>query len=69
MVGGAITGALSMLVGAKLMAPHGGIFVLLIPNAITPALLYLGAIIIGSLVTGLGYAFIKRGAAHVAVTS
>ncbi|WP_434985229.1 PTS fructose-like transporter subunit IIB [Vreelandella zhaodongensis] len=69
MAGGAITGALSMLVGAKLMAPHGGIFVLLIPNAITPVLLYLGAIVIGSLVTGLGYAFIKRGAAQVAVTS
>lgn len=67
--GGALTGALSMLVGAQLMAPHGGIFVLLIPNAITPALLYLGAIVAGSLVTGLGYAFIKRGAAQVAVTS
>lgn len=67
--GGALTGALSMLIGAQLMAPHGGIFVLLIPNAITPALLYLGAIVAGSLVTGLGYAFIKRGAAQVAVTS
>ncbi|CEP35667.1 MULTISPECIES: PTS fructose-like transporter subunit IIB [unclassified Halomonas] len=67
--GGALTGALSMLVGAKLMAPHGGIFVLLIPNAITPALLYLGAIVAGSLVTGLGYAFIKRGAAQVAVAT
>mgnify|MGYP000536309689 CR=1 FL=1 len=65
--GGAVTGALSMLVGAQLMAPHGGIFVLLIPNAITPVLLYLGAIVIGSLVTGLGYAAIKRGAAPVAV--
>ena len=67
--GGALTGALSMLVGAKLMAPHGGIFVLLIPNAITPALLYLGAIVAGSLVTGLSYAFIKRGAVQVAVAS
>ncbi|SEL01162.1 PTS fructose-like transporter subunit IIB [Halomonas daqiaonensis] len=67
MVGGAITGALSMLVGAKLMAPHGGIFVLLIPNAITPVLLYLAAIVIGSLVTGLGYAAIKRGSQAVAV--
>ncbi|MGQ7263421.1 PTS fructose-like transporter subunit IIB [Vreelandella sp. V005] len=67
--GGALTGALSMLVGAKLMAPHGGIFVLLIPNAITPALLYLGAIVAGSLVTGLSYAFIKRGAAQVAVAT
>ncbi|WP_373191120.1 PTS fructose-like transporter subunit IIB [Halomonas sp.] len=67
MVGGAITGALSMLVGAKLMAPHGGIFVLLIPNAITPVLWYLAAIIIGSLVTGLGYAAIKRGSQPVAI--
>ncbi|WP_163577371.1 PTS fructose-like transporter subunit IIB [Halomonas faecis] len=69
MIGGAITGALSMLVGAQLMAPHGGIFVLLIPNAITPAFLYLGAIVIGSLVTGLGYAALKRSAAPVAVTA
>ncbi|MCE8034152.1 MAG: PTS fructose-like transporter subunit IIB [Halomonas sp.] len=67
MLGGAITGALSMLVGAQLMAPHGGIFVLLIPNAITPVVLYLGAIVAGSLITGLGYAAIKRGAAPVAV--
>jgi len=67
MVGGAITGALSMLVGAKLMAPHGGVFVLLIPNAINPVLLYLAAIVIGSLVTGLGYAAIKRGRQAVAV--
>lgn len=67
MIGGAITGAISMLVGAKLMAPHGGIFVLLIPNAITPVLLYLAAIVIGSLVTGFGYAMIKRDAAPVAV--
>ncbi|NIC06736.1 PTS fructose transporter subunit IIBC [Billgrantia bachuensis] len=69
MLGGAITGALSMLVGAQLMAPHGGIFVLLIPNAITPVVLYLGAIVAGSLVTGLGYAAIKRGAAPVAVAA
>ncbi|SDL93389.1 PTS system, fructose-specific IIC component [Modicisalibacter muralis] len=65
MVGGAITGALSMLFGAELMAPHGGIFVLLIPNAITPVLLYLAAIVAGALVTGLGYAMIKRGEAPV----
>ncbi|QTF91881.1 PTS fructose-like transporter subunit IIB [Halomonas sp. BM-2019] len=65
--GGAVTGALSMLVGAQLMAPHGGIFVLMIPGAITPVLLYLAAIVIGSLITGLGYAAIKRGATPVAV--
>ncbi|MFP1462711.1 fructose-specific PTS transporter subunit EIIC [Escherichia coli] len=31
-------GAISMAIGAKLMAPHGGLFVLLIPGAITPVL-------------------------------
>ena len=59
-VGGALTGALSMAFGAKLLAPHGGLFVLLIPNAINHALLYLLAILAGSLVTGVIYAVIKK---------
>ena len=59
-IGGALTGAVSMLVGAKLMAPHGGLFVLLIPGAITPVLGYLLAIAVGTLVAGLGYAILKR---------
>lgn len=59
-VGGALTGALSMFFGCKLMAPHGGLFVLLIPNAINHALLYLLAIVIGSVVTGVLYALLKR---------
>ncbi|WP_110686122.1 PTS fructose-like transporter subunit IIB [Salinicola aestuarinus] len=63
MIGGAVTGALSMGFGVQLMAPHGGLFVLLIPNAVNMALLYLVAIAAGSLITGLGYAAIKRGAA------
>lgn len=58
--GGALTGALSMYFGCKLMAPHGGLFVLLIPNAINHALLYMLAILLGSLLTGLLYALIKR---------
>lgn len=58
--GGALTGALSMAFGAKLLAPHGGLFVLLIPNAINYALLYLLAILAGSLLTGVIYAVIKR---------
>lgn len=61
MIGGAVTGALSMWFGIKLMAPHGGLFVLLIPNAVNQALLYLLAIAAGSLVTGVGYALLKRG--------
>ena len=59
-VGGAITGAISMYIGAKLMAPHGGLFVLLIPGAITPVLGYLVSIIVGTAVAGLGYAILKR---------
>jgi len=58
--GGALTGALSMYFGCKLMAPHGGLFVLAIPNAINHALLYLLAIVAGSLVTAVVYALLKR---------
>ncbi|MDO4223039.1 MAG: fructose-specific PTS transporter subunit EIIC [Acinetobacter sp.] len=59
-LGGAITGALVALIGAKVAAPHGGIFVLLIPNAVNHALLYIVAIAVGSLVTGVLYAMLKR---------
>ncbi|MGA4473588.1 fructose-specific PTS transporter subunit EIIC [Ectopseudomonas chengduensis] len=62
--GGALTGALSMYFGCKLMAPHGGLFELLIPNAINHALLYLLAIVAGSLVTGVLYALIKQSEAQ-----
>ena len=58
--GGALTGALSMYFGCKLMAPHGGLFVMLIPNAMNHALLYLLAIVAGSVVTGVTYALLKR---------
>lgn len=58
--GGAVTGALVALFHCELVTPHGGVFVLLIPNAINHAWLYLIAIAAGSLVTGLSYALIKR---------
>ncbi|WP_025120620.1 MULTISPECIES: PTS fructose transporter subunit IIBC [unclassified Serratia (in: enterobacteria)] len=64
--GGALTGALSMAFGAKLMAPHGGLFVLLIPGAISPVLLYLLAIVAGTLLAGVAYAVIKRSEVPVA---
>jgi len=59
MAGGAVTGALSMLFGCKLMAPHGGLFVLFIPGAISPVFMYIIAIAAGTAVTGFGYAMIK----------
>jgi PTS system fructose-specific IIC component len=60
MAGGALTGALSMLFGAQLMAPHGGLFVLLIPGAISPVVMYMAAIAAGTAVTGFTYAFLKK---------
>ncbi len=58
--GGALTGALSMLFSVKLLAPHGGLFVLLIPNAVSPVLPYLLAIIVGTAATGITYGMLKR---------
>lgn len=55
-VGGALTGALSMLAGITLAAPHGGLFV--IPFVSQP-LFYLAIIGLGSLVTGGLYALIR----------
>ncbi|MGB1478607.1 MAG: fructose-specific PTS transporter subunit EIIC, partial [Marinobacter salsuginis] len=69
MIGGAITGALSMLFTVKLMAPHGGLFVLAIPNAVSVVLPYLIAIAVGSLVIGFGYALLKTGKAEVAAAT
>lgn len=58
--GGAVTGGLVALFHCELVTPHGGIFVLLIPNAISHAWLYLAAIAIGSCITGVIYALLKR---------
>lgn len=61
-VGSALTGALSMLFGCMLRAPHGGIFVLGIPNAVTNVGLYALAIVIGTVATaGLVIVFKKPG--------
>lgn len=64
--GGALTGALSMAFHAQLMAPHGGLFVLLIPGAITPVLGYLVAIIAGTVLAGGAYVVLKRSDAQLA---
>ena len=60
MLGGALTGALSMFFGAKLLAPHGGIFVFFIPNAIQPVLWFGLAIAVGAVTTGALYSVLKR---------
>lgn len=53
MVGSAVAGALSMLFGATLAVPHGGIFVLPIPNAVGNLPMYIVAILAGTLVAML----------------
>ncbi|MDV7145877.1 PTS fructose-like transporter subunit IIB [Tropicimonas sp. TH_r6] len=50
-VGSAVTGALSMILGCELVAPHGGVFVLAIPNAVVNLAGYAAAIVIGTLIT------------------
>ena len=59
MTGSAVAGALSMVSGAQLHVPHGGIFVLPIPNAVDHLIPYIGAIIAGTLVTA-GMLFILK---------
>jgi PTS system fructose-specific IIC component len=60
MLGSAVTGALSMFFQCQLRVPHGGIFVLPIPNAVTNLPMYMLAIVIGTVVTAGALFFLKR---------
>jgi fructose PTS system EIIBC or EIIC component len=60
MVGSATAGALALALGSKLVVPHGGIFVLLIPNAVTNLVPYVIAIAAGTAVTFVALFFAKR---------
>lgn len=59
-LGSAVAGAISMTLGCKLLVPHGGIFVLAIPGAITHALAYVLALVAGTLVTTAALYFLKK---------
>ncbi|WP_026879268.1 fructose-specific PTS transporter subunit EIIC [Ignatzschineria larvae DSM 13226] len=59
-VGAAITGGISMMLGCELRAPHGGIFVLFIPGAITHLIGYIIAIIAGTVASALLLVLLKR---------
>jgi PTS system fructose-specific IIC component len=67
--GAALTGALSMLFGCTLRAPHGGVFVLAIPNAVGNLLLYVGAIAAGTAVTAILLILLKKPIADVPVAA
>ena len=60
MLGSAVTGAIAMVAGCELRVPHGGAFVLPIPNAVTNLGPYLVAIVVGTLVTASALFFLKR---------
>jgi PTS system fructose-specific IIC component len=55
--GSALAGALVGLSGIKLMAPHGGIFVIALT---TNPLLYLVFVLIGALVSGIIFGYLRK---------
>lgn len=59
-LGSAVAGAISMAVGAELKVPHGGVFVLPIPNAVTHLGGYLVALVVGSLLTAVALRVLKK---------
>ena len=56
-LGSSLAGGLVGLAGIKLMAPHGGIFVIALT---TNALLYLVFVLIGALVSGVVYGYLRK---------
>ncbi len=58
--GSAVTGAISMYFGCGLRAPHGGIFVLAIPNAVSHLGWYVVAILTGTVVSTIVLLLVKR---------
>lgn len=59
-VGSAVAGAISMVLGCELKAPHGGVFVLLIPGAISNLLGYVIAIAAGTVVSAVMLGTLKK---------
>jgi PTS system fructose-specific IIC component len=59
-LGSAVAGAISMYFGCGLRAPHGGVFVLAIPNAVSHLGWYAVAIAAGTIVTTIALLIVKR---------
>lgn len=59
-LGSAVAGAISMYFGCGLRAPHGGVFVLAIPNAVSNLGWYAVAIAAGTIVTTIALLIAKR---------
>ena len=60
MAGSATAGAISMAAGVQLRAPHGGVFVLPIPQVVTHLPVYILAIVAGTAVSTLLLGLLKR---------
>ncbi len=65
MIGSAVTGALSMLFGCQLHVPHGGVWVIFIPNVVGGLPFYVLSIVIGTVVTAGALFILKRPIAAV----
>lgn len=60
MVGSAVAAAISLGFGVTSMAPHGGIWVLLVPNVINKLGIYLLAILAGTIATAITVGILKK---------
>ncbi|MGG5368425.1 PTS fructose transporter subunit IIC [Enterococcus sp. AZ196] len=60
MLGSATAAGISMAAGVTSMAPHGGIWVMLIPNVMNNLPMYLLAIVAGTVVTALAVGMLKK---------
>lgn len=60
MIGSALAGAISMYVGAQLHVPHGGIFVLPMPNVVNHLAGYAFAIVVGTVVSSIALGLLKK---------
>ena len=58
--GSALAGAISMAAGCELRVPHGGVFVLPIPNAVTNLGMYLVALAAGTALTAVALGLFKK---------
>jgi PTS system fructose-specific IIC component len=67
-LGSAVAGGLSMLWNVQLLVPHGGVFSMLIPGAVSNPLMYLVAILAGTFVTTAALFVLKRPVAAVSLS-
>ncbi|MGA8010359.1 MAG: fructose-specific PTS transporter subunit EIIC, partial [Thiomonas sp.] len=60
MIGSAIAGAISMVAAVQLRVPHGGVFVLPIPNAVTHLAMYVVALVVGTVISAVLLGVFKK---------